>query len=109
MSETPTAAANDLDRAFDQYEQPIRVQNAKICCIVAGIFMPAGFVLDYYVYGREIMLSFLPYRILCSVLLGVLWVALHYCPIGRRRCYRILGHLVALLPLLCISWMIYTT
>ena len=109
MSETPTAAANDLDRAFDQYEQPIRVQNAKICCIVAGIFMPAGLVLDYYVYGREIMLSFLPYRILCSVLLGVLWVALHYCPIGRCRCYRILGHLVALLPLLCISWMIYTT
>lgn len=109
MSETPTAAANDLDQAFDEYEQPIRVQNAKICCIVAGIFMPAGLVLDYYVYGREIMLAFLPYRILCSVLLGVLWVALHYCPLGRRRCYRILGHLVALLPLLCISWMIYTT
>jgi signal transduction histidine kinase len=107
MPEALTASAASLERSFDEYERPIRVANAKVCCIVAGVFMPAGLVLDLYVHGKEVMLSFLPYRLLCSLLLGVLWLALHYRP--DTRYYRVLGHLVALLPLLSIAWMIYTT
>lgn len=107
MPEVLTASATSLERSFDEYERPIRVANAKVCCIVAGVFMPAGLVLDLFVYGKEVMLNFLPYRLLCSLFLGVLWLALHYRP--DTRYYRVLGHLVALLPLLSIAWMIYTT
>lgn len=104
-----TAPEASLEHSFYDYEQPLRVQNAKVCCIVAGIFMPAGFVLDYFVYGYDVMLQFLPYRLLCSLALGLLWLALHYCPKERRTCCRLLGHLVALFPLLAIAWMIYIT
>ncbi|MEZ5386649.1 MAG: ATP-binding protein [Prosthecobacter sp.] len=106
MPEASTTPVASMERSFNEYERPIRVQNAKICCIVAGIFMPAGLVLDLMVYGREVMMSFLPHRLLCSLLLGILWLKLHYRP--NTRYYRFLGHLVALFPLLSISWMIYT-
>lgn len=104
-----TVPADNLEHSFNEYEQPIRVQNAKVCCIVAGVFMPAGLVLDYYVYGTEIMLGFLPYRLICSALLGLLWLALHCCPSDKPRVAWVLGHLVALFPLISIAWMIYTT
>lgn len=109
MPEAMSAAAPSIERSFYEYEHPLRVQNAKVCCIVAGVFMPAGLVLDYYVYGRDIMLSFLPVRLICSGLLGLLWLALHYCPPQRTRVAWVLGHLVALFPLISIAWMIYTT
>ncbi|HEY1052301.1 MAG TPA: HAMP domain-containing sensor histidine kinase, partial [Prosthecobacter sp.] len=104
-----TASAASLERSFNEYEQPIRVQNAKVCCIVAGIFMPAGLVLDYLKYDYDTMIGFLPHRFICSLLLGLLWFALHYCPPHRTRLAWVLGHLVALFPLISISWMIYTT
>lgn len=104
-----TAAPTGIERSFNEYEQPIRVQNAKVCCIVAGIFMPAGLVLDYLKYDYETMIGFLPHRLICSLLLGVLWFALHYCPPYKTRLAWVLGHLVALFPLISISWMIYTT
>lgn len=105
MPEALTSPAASMERSFDEYERPIRVQNAKICCIVAGVFMPAGLVLDWVVYGTEVMKEFLPHRLLCSLLLGILWLIFHYKP--DTRYYRFLGHLVALFPLLSISWMIY--
>ncbi len=105
MRKMSTDAGDVLECSFKENERPIRVQNAKICCIVAGFFMPAGLVLDWCVYGQETMAKFLPYRLLCSLMLAILWACLNYRP--RTKYYRILGHLVAFLPLLCISWMIY--
>ncbi len=105
MTATPTG----IERSFNEYEQPIRVQNAKVCCIVAGIFMPAGLVLDLLKYDYETMIGFLPHRLICSLLLGVLWFALNYCPPHKTGLAWVLGHLVALFPLISISWMIYTT
>lgn len=107
MPEEFTVPENVLERSFNDNERPIRVQNAKICCIVAGFFMPAGLVLDYCVYGNDVMMAFLPYRLLCSLMLAGLWSCFHLRP--QTPYYRFLGHLVAFLPLLSISWMIYTT
>jgi two-component system sensor histidine kinase PhcS len=68
--------------------------------------MPAGIVLDLYVYPER-WADFLPLRLLCSVLAVGLWI-LHMTPLGVRY-YRWLGIPIALLPAFFISWMIYLT
>ena len=63
-----------MKKSLNEYERPIRVRNARVCCVIAGIFMPAGASLDYFVYGWEDMVEFLPVRLLCAVLLGLIWL-----------------------------------
>jgi signal transduction histidine kinase len=108
---TPAA----LRSAFQEYEREVRVRNYKVGCLLAFIFMPAGALLDYFVYhsfiyeGQELdkVPEFLRLRLLCSLLLGGVWALLQFKP--DLKFYRLLGLLVALLPLAFISWMIYDT
>jgi signal transduction histidine kinase len=65
--------------------------------------MPAGIVLDAYVYPDRLGF-FLILRLACSVLAGVLWF-LHTTTFGQKH-YRTLGLLIALLPALFIAVMI---
>ena len=50
---------NDLDesgavvQAFSEYERDVRIQNYRIACLVALIFMPAGLPLDRLVYPER--------------------------------------------------------
>lgn len=100
----------ELREAFAAYERRVRVNNYKVGCILAFIFMPAGATLDYFVYnspGHSHLFEFLKLRLLCSALLGVIWFCLHK-GIGLRF-YRVLGFFVAFLPMAFISWMIYAT
>lgn len=73
---------------------------------MALIFVPAGASLDYFVYPNHLV-EFLGVRFFCSALLALLWCLLQ-SQIGIRV-YRVLGFLVAFLPLAFISWMIYRT
>lgn len=96
----------NIRRAFLEYERRVRIQNYKVGCILAFIFMPAGALLDYFVYPDKLG-HFLQLRLLCSLFLGIIWGLLH---LGREaKSYRVLGLLIALLPLFFISWMIYDT
>jgi signal transduction histidine kinase len=102
------SAVNPLEMrsAFLKYERLVRIQNYKVGCILAFIFMPAGASLDYFVYHYKVP-EFLRIRLLCSLCLGVIWALLHFKP--NFKLYRLLGMLVALLPLFSIAWMIYST
>jgi signal transduction histidine kinase len=102
--ESPEAREN-MARSFEFYERPIRIRNYKLGAMLAGIFMPAGASLDFFMYGLEQTKSFFSVRVFSAVLLAGVWLALHYFP--NTPHYRHLGRLVALLPLAAISWMIY--
>src|ERR1035437_7725450 len=103
----------ELRSAFQEYERAVRVRNYKVGCLLAFIFMPAGASLDYFVYHHfayqgqvlDKVPEFLRLRLLCSLLLGGIWALLQFKP--DLKFYRLLGLLVALLPLAFISWMIY--
>jgi signal transduction histidine kinase len=97
---------SNLDSAFTAYERGVRVKNYKVACFLAFIFMPAGISLDYFVY-RDKVGQFLAFRLLCSLLLAGIWLVLHFRP--KTWAYRLLGMLVAVLPLIFISVMIYLT
>ncbi|MEW6161030.1 MAG: ATP-binding protein [Verrucomicrobiota bacterium] len=99
-------ASTELERLFEESERQVTVQNYRVGCILGIIFMPAGATLDYFVYRDETW-PFLQLRFLCSVLLGVIWLALK-SPFGLRH-YRWLGLVEVSLPLFFISWMIYVT
>lgn len=96
---------DSLESSFDAYERPIRVRNYKLGALLAGIFMPGGATLDYFMYGWKETLAFFPARIVSALLLAAVWITLHHLP--GTRYYRVLGFMVALIPLLAISWMIY--
>ena len=106
MAHTPHVDPDQLQAAFAAYERRVRINNYKIGCIMALIFVPAGASLDYFVYPDHLG-EFLGVRFFCSALLALLWCFLQ-SPMGIRI-YRFLGFLVAFLPLLFISWMIYRT
>jgi len=95
----------ELERSFNEYERPIRIRNYKLGALLAAVFMPAGAVLDFFVYGWEGVVRFAPARILTTAFLAFVGVALIKFP--QCRHYRALGFLVALIPLLAIAWMIY--
>jgi signal transduction histidine kinase len=105
MTEVPSVLNDNLESSFDAYERPIRVRNYKLGAMLAGIFMPAGALCDYFMYGWSQTMIFFPVRIFSAVLLALVWTALHCLP--GTRYYRYLGFSVALIPLLAISWMIY--
>ncbi|MFZ1073016.1 MAG: hypothetical protein WAO21_06215, partial [Verrucomicrobiia bacterium] len=106
MPETSTLTLPEIHDAFAVYERRVRITNYKVGCALAFIFMPAGASLDYFVYPGQLF-EFLKLRLLCSALLAFIWVLLE-SEIGIRF-YRLLGFLVAFLPLAFISWMVYAT
>ena len=106
MIEAPPVLMDSMESSFDTYEHPIRIRNYKLGAMLAGIFMPAGASLDYFMYDWKQALEFFPVRVFSALLLALVWFALHYFP--GTRYYRYLGLSVALIPLLAISWMIYS-
>ena len=106
MADTIQLTPSELRDAFAVYERQVRINNYRVGCVLALIFMPAGGSLDYFVY-HEHLPDFLKLRLLCSGLLALIWF-LFQTGIGIRF-YRFLGFLVAFLPLAFISWMIKAT
>lgn len=96
----------EIQRAFREDDQKVRISNSIVGCWLAITLMPAGFTLDYFVYPDHLWF-FLKLRLFCSVVVaGVL--GLYYTAFGRKL-YLILGHVWYLLPAFFISWMIYAT
>ena len=85
--------ASDLRKSFELYDQQVTINNIQLGCLLGMILMPAGLILDYFVYPGQIGL-FYNLRLLCSALIGVFWLFVR-SPIGRGR-YRLLGVLLAL-------------
>jgi signal transduction histidine kinase len=102
--------------AFLANEQQERVHNGKVAAALVFALMPAGITLDLVYIGslysdphqrRHIILQFLMIRLASSLLAAGLWF-LHRTAWGRKN-YKLISLPIALLPALCITWMIYAT
>ena len=96
----------EFQEAFVANERRERIRSGKVACALVVFLMPAGIILDRYVYPER-WADFLLLRLLCSGLAAGLW-ALHNTSFGSRH-YRFLGIPIALLPAFFISWMIGIT
>jgi signal transduction histidine kinase len=92
--------------AFLANEQQVRINTGKVACMLVITLMPAGVILDLFVYhNRHDILLFLGFRLICSVLAaGLLY--LHTTKFGERH-YQYLGLPIALLPAGFIALMIH--
>ncbi len=88
---------------FEARDMADRIRLGKVACLLVIILMPAGFLLDLWLYPDEAPI-FLGARLVCSLLVGGL-LALHYTELGRQW-IRPASWLIALLPALFISGMI---
>src|SRR6266850_6880627 len=96
----------EFQEAFVANERRERIRSGKVASALVVFLMPAGIILDRYVYPER-WADFLLLRLLCSGLAAGLW-ALHNTSFGSRH-YRFLGIPIALLPAFFISWMIGIT
>jgi signal transduction histidine kinase len=94
----------ELQKSFELYNQRVTINNIQLGCLLGMILMPAGVVLDYFVYDTKI-LEFFILRLCCSGLIGVFWFFVR-TELGRQK-YRSLGIILALLPAFFISLMIF--
>ena len=93
--------------AYAHYTRVASYRNAKVACALVIILMPAGIVLDYFVYPTQVWF-FLQLRLLCSALTAVVLVCLirinptnSFTPVLCAGWYA--------LPAFFISWMISAT
>ena len=93
-------------RAYADYEHQITIRHLEVGCYLVMLLMPVGVVLDYCVYPDKLG-YFLALRLLCVLLVGIVWGILH-APISKKF-DRFLSLAIALLPAFFICWMIYAT
>ena len=56
-SAQPNESAPDspeIKQAYDAYTAEVRVRNSKVACMLVIALMPAGFVLDSFVYSPQV-------------------------------------------------------
>ncbi|MGV3774461.1 MAG: ATP-binding protein [Verrucomicrobiales bacterium] len=97
------STAHAMRQAYDSYDQQVTVANVERGCLLGMSLMPAGFVLDLFVYPDK-ALFFFGLRVLCSLFIGIFW-AIVRTEFGRRH-YRFLGVTLAMIPSFFIAWMI---
>lgn len=103
MDKTHSIDESALLEAFRQEEAQRRVVNTRVGCALVVFLMPAGSLLDWYVYPDELW-PFLGLRLISSVLAAIIWGFL-YTNLGQRSA-RWLGVIVPLLPVVFIALMI---
>jgi two-component system sensor histidine kinase PhcS len=96
----------EIRQAFAEYDRQVTVSNFKVACTIGMALMPAGVILDYYVYP-EMVGQFLKLRLASSALIAVFFGIL-LTPFGRNN-YRFFGVTLFMIPAAFIAWMIYAT
>ncbi|MCS7338005.1 MAG: ATP-binding protein [Verrucomicrobiae bacterium] len=96
----------EFKAAFLANERLERINTGKVAALLVCVLMPVGIALDYFVYPHK-QLPFAIVRLASAALSGLIWY-LYNTELGCRL-YKLLGMLVALLPALFMTWMIYET
>lgn len=96
----------DFKAAFLANERLDRINTGKVAALLVCVLMPVGIALDYFVYPHK-QFSFAIVRVASACLSGLIWY-LYTTDLGQKF-YKVLGMLVALLPALFMTWMIYNT
>ncbi|MGQ9425533.1 ATP-binding protein [Gilvimarinus sp. F26214L] len=92
--------------AYREADFDMRLRQSKIGSALLLVLVPAGISLDFFVYPERLV-EFTLLRVLCDVLIGLLF-ALHFVPLGRRL-VRLLTASWLMAPVVMISYMIYAT
>lgn len=96
----------DIYQEYIKYDQNLRVRRSIIGCILGITLVPAGAVVDWFLYPN-FFLNFLNLRLLCSFLiLGIL--SLHYTKLGKNN-VRYLSFIWIILLQALLCWIIFTT
>jgi signal transduction histidine kinase len=93
-------------QTYAEYEHQITARHLEIGCYLVMALMPAGVVLDHYVYPDKAGFFFL-LRLFAAVLALGLWGLLR-TDLSRKIDW-LLSLTIALIPAFFISWMIYAT
>jgi len=93
-------------QAYSDYERRIYVRHLEVGSYLVMVLMPAGVVLDYFVY-REHLLYFSILRLASAALGGCVWLVLRTKL--RDKIHRYLSLELALMPAFFICWMIYAS
>jgi len=91
-------------KAYADYESQLTGRHLRVGCFLVMTLMPAGVVLDYFVYPDQLG-RFFPLRLASVIVAGIVWAFLR-SP-HSQRFHRALGLFIALLPVFFICWMIY--
>src|SRR6266478_10154418 len=102
MPDDATANQPEFREAFRSHERQERINTGKVASLLVVILMPAGVVLDFFVYPDELV-PFLGLRLICAALAATLWY-LHGTALGQKY-YRLLALPIALLPAFFIAVM----
>ena len=106
MSDAALILQPEFQEAHRAHERQQRINTGKVASALVVFLMPAGVVLDYFVYWEQLV-PFFWIRLFGSGLGAVLWW-LHTTSFGQRN-VRWLGLPIALAPAFCVAWMIYRT
>ena len=93
-------------KAYADYERQIYVRHLEVGSYLVMALMPAGIVLDYYVYPAQLV-YFFKLRMIAALLGGLIWLTLQTRLRGKVDRYLSLG--LALIPAYFICWMIHIT
>ena len=93
-------------KAYTHYERQIYVRHLEVGSYLVMALMPAGVVLDYYVYPAHLA-YFLKLRTVAAFMGGLVWLALQTRLRGKVD--RFLSLVLALIPAYFICWMIHVT
>lgn len=102
-----SSTSAELRQAYDAYVDEVRVRNSKVALVLVMVLMPAGFVLDSFVY-KEHVRDFLIVRFLASFLAALVFLGLRRPNLSGWQS-RLLCMGWYLLPASSIAWMIYET
>ena len=96
--------APEIQQAYQEWDRTETIYNFKVACCLGLILMPAGVVLDHFIYPDKVG-EFLKLRLLSDVMIAA-FLTLLLTPFAKRH-YRFLGIALAMLPSSFISIMIY--
>jgi two-component system sensor histidine kinase PhcS len=91
---------------YQEYDREITIRKTRLGCLFGIVMVPVFGLLDFYVY-RPSVFDFLLLRLLCSALMGGLYLVLR-TDFGQKY-YHFQGLVLLFLPSATIAWMVYAT
>ena len=107
MTTASHTLTSEIDQEYARYTSTVSVRNSKVACALVIALMPAGVVLDYFVY-KQYLPQFLGLRLTCSALAILVWLGLRRPNLSKPQA-RLLCMGWYVLPAFFISWMIMST
>src|ERR1043165_3233500 len=95
MPEKEFSNYEEIQKAYLEWDRIATIKNFRMACYLGIVLMPAGSLLDYYVYPQMVP-EFFKARLLSAGLI-VGWLLLLLTPFARKHC-RWLGVALAMLP-----------